>query len=178
VIDPRGVRLYRQAKIQLVEGDTPWARAGNRLAIFHIDDIVCSLIVCHDSRYPELVRLPVMKGARLIFYPSWEADIGSEAKLNPYRAQVQARAVENNVYVVQANAPQRLQPQLEGSHGQSRIVDPQGNLVQEASMLAEEILTADLDMSLADGERALKSWRAEFLKRFWQAGLDQIGEIP
>lgn len=177
-IDPRGVRIYRQAKIQLVEGDIPWASAGNRLAIFHIDDIVCSLIVCHDSRYPELVRLPVMKGARLVFYPSWEADIRSESKLNPYRAQVQARAVENNVYVVQANAPQRLQPQLEGSHGQSRIVDPQGNLVQEASMLDEEILTADLDMSLADGDRALKSWRAEFLKRFWQAGLDQIGEIP
>ncbi len=178
VISPKGERIYRQAKIQLVGGDMPWARAGNRLAVFRVDDIVCSLIICHDSRYPELVRLPVMKGARLVFYISWESGIRAESKMDPYRAQVQARAVENNVYIVHANAPQRLQPQMEGSHGQSRIVDPGGNLMREASMLEEEVLIADLDMSRATGDTAIKSGRADFLKGFWQSGLAQIGEVP
>jgi len=178
VISPQGEKIYRQAKIQLTEGDAKWARAGNRLSTFKIDDITCSLIICHDSRYPELVRLPVMKGARLVFYLSWESDIRSELKLDPYRAQVQARAVENVVYIVHANAPQRLSPQLEGSHGQSRIVDPKGNLMKEASIFAEEVLTADLDMQKAHGDTALKSWRPEFLKTFWQTGVDQIGQAP
>ena len=62
--------------------------------------------------------------------------------MNPYRAQVQARAAENRVFVVHANAP--ANPDLSASHGQSRIVDPDGNIIQEASQFDEEVLIADL----------------------------------
>ena len=34
--------------------------------------LLCAVIICHDSRHPELVRLPVLRGARLVFYVSWE----------------------------------------------------------------------------------------------------------
>jgi predicted amidohydrolase len=173
VINPQGETIYRQAKIQLVGGDTGWARPGNALSTFQIDDKTCSLIICHDSRYPELVRIPVIKGARLVFYLSWESDIRSEYKIEPYRAQVVARAVENNVYIVHANAPQSLDP-LEGSHGQSRIVGPDGVIFREASILGEEMIIADLDVSRATGSTALKSLRADFLKEWWQEGMEKI----
>ncbi len=173
VIDDHGETIYRQAKIQLVGGDTGWAAPGNSLGLFKIDDDTCSLIICHDSRYPELVRLPVMKGSHLVFYMSNESGIKEEHKIDPYRAQVVARAVENNVYIVQANAPQTLSP-LEGSHGQSRIVAPDGTLLQEASMMGEDVLIEVLDLSKSTGGLAKKSLRAKFLKEWWEDGLEKI----
>jgi predicted amidohydrolase len=174
VISPQGKTIYRQAKIQLVGGDR-WARAGDQLSVFKIDDHLCSIIICHDSRYPELVRLPVMKGSRLVFYISWESGFDAEYKLDPYRAQVVARAVENSVYVVQSNAPQRLDP-LEGSHGQSRIVSPRGVILKEANVLDEAVLIEDLDLTGSDGATAHKSMRAKFLNDYWETGLRAIGE--
>ena len=35
--------------------------------------------------FPELVRLPAIKGARLVFYLSCESNITSEKKIEPYR---------------------------------------------------------------------------------------------
>ncbi len=173
VIDDQGKTIYRQAKIQLVGGDTGWSAPGNRLGLFKIDDDTCSLIICHDSRYPELVRLPVIEGSHLIFYISNESGIKEEHKMDPYRAQVVARAVENNVYIVQSNAPQTLSP-LEGSHGQSRIVAPDGTLLTEASMMGEDVLIEVLDLNRSTGNLAKKSLRAAFLKDWWEDGLGKI----
>ena len=173
VINDQGKTIYRQAKIQLVGGDEGWALPGNSLGLFQIDDDTCSLIICHDSRYPELVRLPVMKGSRLVFYMSNESGIKEEHKIDPYRAQVVARAVENNVYVVQSNAPQTLSP-LEGSHGQSRIVAPDGTILREASMMGEDVLLEVLDLGRSTGRLANKSLRAKFLKDWWENGLRKI----
>ena len=99
--------------------------------------------------------------------------------MDPYRAQVVARAVENNVYIVQSNAPQTLSP-LEGSHGQSRIVAPDGTLLKEASMMGEDVLIEVLDLNKSTGNLAKKSLRADFLKDWWENGLGKINmqEMP
>src|SRR4029078_7491457 len=114
VIDPAGKVVERYHKIQLAED---WPDAGDHLSVFKVDGVPCSIIICHDERYPELVRLPVLAGARVVFYLSHESGIRAESKIGPYRAQIQARAVENTVYVVQANAP--ANEDTSGSHGQS-----------------------------------------------------------
>ena len=173
VINPEGKTTFRQPKIHLVGGDKGWAEPGNRLGVFNIDGDTCSILICHDSRYPELVRLPAIKGSRLVFYLSWESGFQSENKLEPYRAQVVARAVENNVYIVHANAPQTLKP-LEGSHGQSRIVGPDGTLIEEASILGEEVLIRDLNLTRASGNTAKQSLNADFLNDWWKTGLGKI----
>ena len=102
VFDPSGRVIERYHKVQLAE---PWPTPGDHLSVFKVDGVPCSIIICHDERYPELVRLPVLAGARVVFYVSHESGVRQESKLGPYRAQIQARAVENTVYVVHANAP-------------------------------------------------------------------------
>lgn len=174
-IDAEGKTVYRQPKIHLIPGDTTWAQPGNRLGVFKIDGMLCSIVICHDSRYPELVRLPAIKGSRLVFYLSCEGNVTKEKKMEPYRAQVVARAVENSVYVVHANAPQKLDP-LEGSHGQSRIVDPKGNLIRETPIFDETVLIEDLDLSKASGDLAKHSPEAEFMKNWWAKGLELVRE--
>ncbi|MGE3315748.1 MAG: carbon-nitrogen hydrolase family protein, partial [Planctomycetaceae bacterium] len=133
VIDPQGKILERYHKLQLAES---WPVGGDHLSVFPIDGVPCSIIVCHDVRYPELVRLPVLAGSRVVFFVSHESGIDKETKIGPYRAQIQARAVENTVFVVQANAPANRD--ATGSHGQSRIIAPDGNILQEALIFSEE----------------------------------------
>ena len=172
VIDPNGQVIERYHKIQLAEA---WPDPGDHLSVFTIDGIRCSIIICHDERYPELVRLPVLAGARVVFYLSHESGIQQEKKLAPYRAQIQARAVENSAYVVQANAPANAD--LSGSHGQSRVIAPDGNLIDEATMFDEATITATLDLSRATGKMARQSVERGPLGSWWAAGLKQVRVI-
>jgi predicted amidohydrolase len=134
--------------------------------------VPCSVIICHDERYPELVRLPVLAGAKVIFYISHESGLGSEHKINPYRAQVQARAVENTVYVVQANAP--ANQDLSGSHGQSRIIAPDGNIMHEASIFEEDVVSAALDLRKATRNNATNTLKRGPFRDWWEDGLRRV----
>jgi len=80
------------------------------------------------------------------------------------------------VYVVHANAPQVVNPWM-GSHGQSRIVSPSGVLLQEAPIFQEAVLIEELDMNRAGAGNARNSLRAEFLREFWQTGMDRINQV-
>ena len=169
VISPEGKIVERYHKIQLAER---WPDVGDHLSVFPIDNVPCSVIICHDERYPELVRLPVLAGARLIFYISHESGLREPKKIEPYRAQIQARAVENSVFVVQANAP--ANPDQTGSHGQSRIIAPDGNVLKEASMTTEEVLFATLEMKKASGDNSRKSLTAGPLRDWWEQGVRKV----
>lgn len=169
VINPDGNVVERYHKVQLAEN---WPDGGDHLSVFKIDGVPCSIIICHDERYPELVRLPVLAGARLVFYISHESGIKSERKIEPYRAQIQARAVENSVFVIQANAP--ANPDASGSHGQSRIIAPDGNILQEASIFGEEVLTAEIDPARATGSLARRSMNRGPLGDWWRDGVKHV----
>ena len=169
VIDPRGKLIERYHKVQLAER---WPEAGRHLSVFRVDGVPCSIIICHDERYPELVRLPVLAGARVVFYVSHESGLREEHKLGPYRAQVQARAVENTVYVVHANAP--ANEDGGGSHGQSRVIAPDGRVLREASMFEEEVMSETLDLAKATGAFARNSLRRGPLSDWWADGVKRV----
>jgi predicted amidohydrolase len=169
VIAPAGTVVERYHKIHLAER---WPQAGDHLSLFKIDGVPCSVIICHDERYPELVRLPVLVGAKVIFYLSHESGLREEKKLGPYRAQIQARAVENTVYVIQANAP--ANPDASGSHGQSRIIAPDGNILEEASIFQEDVLVQNLDLRKATRANALNSLKHGPLGDWWQDGVKRV----
>src|SRR3954463_3198388 len=80
VISPGGNVIERYHKVQLAER---WPDAGDHVSVFPIDEIPCSIIICHDERYPELVRLPVLAGAKVIFYISHESGLRETNKIAP-----------------------------------------------------------------------------------------------
>ena len=169
VIDPNGKIIERYHKVQLAES---WPTGGDHLSVFKLHGVRCSIIICHDERYPELVRLPVLAGSRVVFYLSHESPVTSEKKLEPYRAQIQARAVENGVFIVHANAP--ANNDATGSHGQSRLILPDGNLIKEASMFSEEVVTADLELRLATANNALNSLKRGPLTKWYAEGVKTV----
>jgi predicted amidohydrolase len=176
-INSRGEIVARHNKVHLVGGDTAWGcNSGSTVApVVYFDGVPCSVFICHDSRYPELTRLPVLAGARVMFYISHEAAPVKETKMVPYRAQIMARAVENGVFIAHSNAP--ADDWRTGSHGQSRLVAPDGNIIQEASVANEEVLIADLALADADAENATRSLDIEPLGSWWREAVAQVRVI-
>lgn len=145
VFDSKGELLERYGKLMLA-GEL-WATPGNHLAFFELEGVPSTVIICHDERYPELVRLPAIHGVRVVYYISSESGMAEESKLAPYRAQLMARAVENTLYIVAANTPGNVKNNT-GSHGQSRIIQDDGNILKEASIYGDDILIEDLDIKI------------------------------
>ncbi|MFB3825765.1 MAG: carbon-nitrogen hydrolase family protein [Bryobacteraceae bacterium] len=166
VFDSRGELVERYAKVYLA--GEKWATPGNHIAFFELEGVPSTVIVCHDERYPELVRLPAMQGARVIYYVSSESGMTSESKLIPYRAQMMARAVENGMFVVAANTPADPANLRDSSHGQSRIIAADGNIMEEAGYFREETLTATLSIKPAKLTRPLEGP----LGQWWRQGLE------
>jgi omega-amidase len=64
VISPTGAIVHEYAKVHMAGRDEQrHCRGGNKLSLFEIDGVVCTLVICRDGRHPELYRLPAMAGA-------------------------------------------------------------------------------------------------------------------
>jgi predicted amidohydrolase len=175
VFDRRGRLVHAYAKCQLVAADRQWFTPGNSLSLFSLDGIPATAIICHERRYPELVRLPVMAGAQIVFHPNagMDALAVSRAKRRG-RDGVPARAFENAVYYVFANS---VGPQGGGkwSAGDSKFVAPDGSFLKLAGNRSEDVLVADLDLSLATRKYARDSLQhPRFLASHWRRMLPEL----
>ena len=151
-----------------------WAEPGRRVSSFEIDGTLCASFVCHDERYAPLVQLRALAGAQVFFYISCESGVEQPHKLNPYRAQVQARAVENGVFIVHANTPAANDRTAlaDVSHGESRIVAPDGNILAEGPIYGERLVVADLSLSRARHGGARAALTEGPLADWMRAGVD------
>ena len=166
VIDKGGLVRGRYAKTHLAE---KWSTPGKHLPIYEVAGVPSCFLVCHDIRYPELVRLPAIAGAQIAYFCSCESGLTSEYKLSAYRAMPISRACENTIYLVMANTP--ADPDnMRGasqSHGNSKIVDPQGNVMDEAGFFEERLVVADLDLAEATRQMARRAVNDETVLRQW-----------
>ena len=149
IIDETGRRLGRYAKTW--RAGEPWYAPGSGPVIFRVAGIEATVMICHDLRFPELVRLGVAAGAQIIFIANNESGLTEERKLLGYRSMQISRATENLVYAVMANAPADPDDVTarNGSHGNSKIVDPLGNVLDEAGCFEERLVSARIDLGQA-----------------------------
>jgi len=137
----------------------PFYSAGEGPVIFKVAGVEATIIICHDLRYPELTRLAVTAGAKIVFIANNESGITSEHKLLGYRSMQISRATENLVYSVMSNCPADRDniARRNCSHGNSKIVDPMGNVIDEAGVFEERLVIAELKMKTATGDTALRT---------------------
>lgn len=170
VFDRRGRERFRYHKIHLTPRDAAFFRPGNAVAWFRLDGVPCTAILCHERRFPELVRLPVMMGAQIVFHPNAGLDslAVSKAKRGG-RDGIAARAFENQIYYVFANS---VGPQGDGgwSAGDSKIVAPDSRVLALANNRDEMLIHADIDLSMAGRIYAREALRQPaFLRAHWRA---------
>jgi omega-amidase len=116
------------------EGNCP----GTDLGIFTLDSLTCGIAICYDLRFSEIFRLYAKKGVHVVFVPSaWPA-----VRLRHWELFIQARALENQFYVVGVNTTG--QTPVETYAGNSMTADPQGTVISRAND-EEQLLFADLE---------------------------------
>jgi predicted amidohydrolase len=172
VFDRRGRTVFCYSKIHL----TPWDRhvftPGNAVAFFRLAGVPCTAIICHERRYPELVRLPVMLGAQIVFHPNAGLDTLPVSKSKRHgRDGIAVRAFENQIYYVFANS---VGPQGNGrwSAGDSKIVAPDSGVLALANNRDETVIHAELDLSRAGRKYARDALQEPaFLRIHWKAML-------
>lgn len=168
VFNREGREIFRYSKIHLTALDRRHFAPGNTLAYFRLDRVPCTAIICHERRYPELVRLPVMLGAQLVFHPNAGLDtLAVSKRKRGGRDGIATRAFENEVYYIFANS---VGPQGDGlwSAGDSKIVAPDSRVLALANNRDEMVIHAELDVSLANRRYAREALcQPAFLRRQW-----------
>ena len=169
VYNRRGREIFCYSKIHLTRRDRQSFQPGNQLAFFRLDGIPCTAILCHERRYPELVRLPVMLGARIVFHPNAGLDsLAVSRTKRGGRDGIAVRAFENQVFNVFANS---VGPQGDDwwSAGDSKIVAPSGRVLAQANHRNAGIIRAELNLAEAGRQYAREALvQPAFLRPHWR----------
>ena len=167
-IDKGGRVRGRYAKTHLAES-WPGLVPGTILPIYTLAGVKSCFIICHDVRYPELVRLPAIAGAQICYFISNESPLTKEYKLSAYRAMPIARATENGIFCVMANAP--ADPKdinaPNQSHGNSKIIHPDGNVLEEAGYFEERLVSATINVDEATRAVAQRAAKDDTILKDW-----------
>lgn len=168
IFDRDGTLKYHYGKTFLA-GEKWCLNNKGPLPVVNLCGIDCCFIICHDVRYPELVRLPTAMGAKICFFCSCESGLTAEYKLSAYRAMPVSRATESGIYLAMANTPADKNDirRPGSSHGNSKIIHPDGNILTEAGFFTEEIVAAELDISKAGGSIARRAVKEDTILREW-----------
>lgn len=129
---------YRKTHLFPLTDEKKYFKAGDKLEVFETPFGKIGLLICYEVRFPELSRKLVKMGAEIIAIP---AEFPKE-RIEHWRVLLQARAIENQVFVVGVNC-------VEGDldyGGHSMLVDPMGSILIEASEY-QEVMMSDIRLS-------------------------------
>lgn len=129
---------------------------GNTIETFETTKAKVGLAICYEVEFPEVVRILTLKGAEIIFCPSYT--IGEHGFWR-VRHCCQARAIENQIYVV-LSCMVGTPPITEmAGWGRSAIMSPCENswppngIIAEAKINEEMVITGELDLELLHQKR-------------------------
>lgn len=148
IFDAQGEEIGQYSKIHLFQlmNEHLHLEAGEQPGRFELGGVAAGTMICYDIRFPELARKLALEGAKILFVPAeWP-----HPRLHHWRTLLQARAIENQMYVVSCNTV----GESGGStfFGHSMVIDPWGEVLAEAEE-QETIVYADIDLALVDEVR-------------------------
>jgi len=177
VISPAGKIIHQYAKVQMAGCDEKrYCRGGDKLSLFEIDGILCTLVICRDGRHPELYRIPAMAGAQILFHPSCSSDEIEAVAWKRLSGRAQQPVGPNSkIFHCVANTVGQSPDGKQTSSGASFIREPSGIPLAEAGFYQEEMITAVLDLERADRSYILDSMEhPAFLKKYWREMVEEV----
>ncbi|MEH0985534.1 carbon-nitrogen hydrolase family protein [Micromonospora sp. CPCC 205556] len=155
VVDPAGAVGVGYDKQQLWGGERELFDPGTRGATLRVDGWRLGLGICYDGCFPEHARAAAADGAHGYLCPSGYLT-GSAHRRDLYYA---ARALDNTIYVVFANAVGGADPWR--FNGGAAVYDPEGRPLVRGADSGEEVLVATLDPATLAATRAAHSMLAD-----------------
>jgi len=117
-IDVRGGQRFRESET---------LTAGDGITVFQTEFCAIGLCVCYDFRFPELARLMVDRGARVLLVP---AAFNMTTGPAHWELLFRSRAVDNQVFAL-GTAPARDESASYRSWGHTVAVSPWGDVLGE-----------------------------------------------
>jgi predicted amidohydrolase len=172
-IDKVGTIRGRYRKVNLWLSERSYLTPGNDVVVFDTDYGKIGLIICWDLIFSEIFREMMRRGAELVLCPSYwcveDAGVGltydpdSEVKL--VDALCVARAFENEVVLVYANAADSSNIQHETLIGRSQIAVPFRGALQRLEHAREEMFLQKVETALLKDAEAAYEIRQDVLER-------------
>jgi len=128
--------IQRKLHLTRFESEEWLVTPGTRLRVFDTKLGKLAITICYDIEFPELARAAARQGAVLLIVPSCTDDRQGFLRV---RYCAQARAIENQVYVVQASTVGSLPmvPAVSLNYGQASILTPSDFAFSRDGILAE-----------------------------------------
>src|SRR4030095_953954 len=141
---------YRKAHLYAVapvEEQTCFA-PGDGFVSFALRDLRVGCSICYDLRFPEMYRKLAAEQnvAAFLISSAWPFPRDEH-----FRVLMQARAIENQSYVIASNRVGKDHEVWFG--GSPEIIDPRGVVIAAASPDREELIQADLSQELVRSVR-------------------------
>ena len=157
IFDREGKQIGKHRKVHLFDIDVKGGQtfkesdtltAGDSDTVFDTEFGKMGVMLCFDIRFPELSRMMVNDGARIVFVP---AEFNMTTGPAHWELSFRTRALDNQIYMVGC-APARDVSAGYISWGHSIVTDPWGRVT---GMLDENegILLAELDMDYEEQVR-------------------------
>lgn len=119
--------------------------SGNTQNNFKLGDLDAAGVICYDIRFPEWLRLHALNGAKVLFVSAqWPT-----ARIDHWKTLLQARAIENQCFVVAVN---RISRNKDNFNGQSMVIEPWGGILWTGGE-DEELAIVDVDFTKVDEVR-------------------------
>lgn len=135
--------IYRKLHLFGLMDEPRWLQPGSAPLLIDLPWGLTGIAICYDLRFPELFRRYAVQGAKIIIVPAeWPIE-----RIEHWRILLQARAVENQCYIVAVNSVGKTGNVTFGGH--SMIVDPWGKIVIEAGE-TPTLATAEIDLDYVD----------------------------
>lgn len=152
--------IGKQYKIHITPSERKWwgVKAGDSVEVFDTDRGKVAILICYDIEFPELARIAVQKGAKIIFVPFNTDERRSYLRV---RYCAHARCIENQIYVAIAGCVGNL-PSVENldiHYAQSAILTPsdipfqRDGIAAECPANIETMIFQDLDINLLQRQR-------------------------
>jgi omega-amidase len=150
--DRNGKQIGKHRKMHLfdidIEGGQKFKESetlsqGDSVTVFETEYCKIGTAICYDFRFPELARLMVMNGAKIIIVP---AAFNMTTGPAHWEMMFRQRAVDNQIFTIGV-APARNLESSYVSYANSIVASPWGDIVIRMGELEEtQIVEIDLDM--------------------------------
>jgi omega-amidase len=130
IYDRSGSLVAMYDKLHLQKHDLKYT-PGRHLNVYESDFGLLGVMICADRRWPETARTLTLRGARVIFNPTY----GMRGDLN--LCMMRTRSYENGIFIVFTHP------------GQSLITGPEGNIVCNEEDATRTHVITEIDLSKA-----------------------------
>lgn len=130
--------FYRKIHLFSLTGEEKYFRSGDKTLVCDTSLGPVGVMICYDLRFPEVCRSLALKGAQVVVVSAqWP-----RSRIDAWDILLQARAIENQLFIVASNRCGYEKEVDFGGH--SQIISPRGEIAAKAGH-ETEIRYAELD---------------------------------